>query len=1539
MATIGNLSVVFSSDIKQLQSGVDAAKKMLEDFKKDVEGVTKTLSDVSKAPVEIKASANTDGIKEAAKEVEELEETAEKSSPTVRVRVGGSVGREFAASIISQTNAYAKSLEELGKSAGAAAKASGSALASIGSVLDGTAASVSGIIVAVGKAEQAFGEWSEVIAGAAVATGVFVRYSGGLRSVMGLLSGSVSSGSRIMAGFGAAAAAATVGVTAYAAVTAVARTATSGLSNEAREHVNRWIAIGAAAVSATASIYAANGAFAAIYGSFRTSTSLADFFTQSMTRASASVTSFASAAIPYLSGLLNVLTLARVASGEFRDSLARIGSEAQSIQNMADRFGSTVEQMLVLDYAARSAGVGMSQLARAQQAFYTNVGKVRIGQLGTSEAQEAKFAFDRLGISIEELRNTSPQKVFALVSDRLVNVTDAADRAAIAFDLFGRQALNVLPALKGLKEAEADSRRLGTTLSGLNFSLFQDVNSSFDRAREAMANFTEAAAVGFAPLQAALQNAIADIVGGAASFVEPLRSGFAAFTVPFQQFIEVAARLANIFLRLAGIVAGVAVAFTDAAAMAPAWKVFGDAIKFVLTYFERMLDTAEDVARVFSSELNPALEAGASAMEQVVYVAQTFATVAILGGVFTAITSRWIDFEAVARRVWQTLSGLNWGKVFSGLGKAIKFVLIDTMNWSQRMVALGLQTYYGFISGFVQPFISRVAVIITGNAAMATSFMATGVTAAASFVIATAGLALIGVAIVALYQNFSRLGDFFANFGENMASLFTLDGLAEAGGAVVDALVQAFMTAFNYITGFFGRLITGIVMKVRGIKTPEKVDAATASVADVVASRKKQQQAVYQAAIAAADMVGTSTAEIKAPSEDVEALSRAVAASRSEMVAMSLDAAKFGEVGRKAFLAAKADFNTLQQQLANNTLELKVIVDEKGIKRSETAVEAFERRSREIRARLNENLNLADVISPEQFQQSAEEMRKTVQSAFAQVRSVMRGTDLGSDMNTDRFFPSSDEIKKRAEEFALKYQDELIKIEQDLQNGEFGTGQSAIRAAEQARESAKAKFDRNMGKIEADVSFASDIRKSLEDAFLSPLQKYEKRLREIQNNKSLTAQEKSLATVAEQKQMVESVFGKTAGASLRDKEEMFAKSSAKDEFGRTAFMSAEGSRAAGDARASAERNKLDIERRSAVGLEGTASQRLKAGADNIADVFGVTGKSLDEVRASLSPEKFAEYQEALKKNATAVKESLGVEQSSAGKFAEARAKLEQAFKDTVISEEERDRAVKKQRDDMLSSLGISKTPLSEFNDTLDAINRSSGELTKDEREKGLKEAKDRLLQALNIPKSPTQTITDAMEKLREAFDAGRITTLEFAKGANAAKDSLLQSLGIPLDPVLQLANRLGDLSEAFASDDITAAEFARGSEEARRTMLPGAEEESPVKKFQRDLDAVNRAVSSKLITSEDGEQRKRVLQAQLQEDIRPALDKLAPDRRAIESSDVRSKEGVDTFFRILRGNDNPSLKAQLDTARYTKILAEIASEPEAAVTVANITGR
>jgi hypothetical protein len=371
---------------------------------------------------------------------------------------------------------------------------------------------------------------------------------------------------------------------------------------------------------------------------------------------------------------------------------------------------------------------------------------------------------------------------------------------------------------------------------------------------------------------------------------------------------------------------------------------------------------------------------------------------------------------------------------------------------------------------------------------------------------------------------------------------------------------------------------------------------------------------------------------------------------------------------------------------------------------------------------------------------------------------------------------------------------------------------------------------------------------------------------------------------------------------------------------------------------------------------------LKAGADNIADVFNVTGKSMAEIQATLSPEEFAEFQEAMKKNTEAVKASLGVQQPAIQKYKETQEKLAQAVKDDIISKEEAASASRKAREDLMSAVGVTRTPFQEFSGAIDNIAESFGMVGKPLDEvraslkgnaadlalfdKAVKNARDNLLSSLGIEKSPQQVFEESMKKIEEAANSTdkdkRITQEQAAEARRNAERKRDEALGAGNNPQAladQAAKRKKEIEEAYGVGGSKDPEKYRMAMDELGKSLPGAEEESPVQKFKDQMSQLRTMRADGTINQDEFAQRQMQLQAQLQEDTKESVDAMRPDRRGIEASDNRSKAGVDTFFRILRGGDNPSLKAQLDTAKHTKRLAELAEEPDAAPVIQNIQGR
>lgn len=1420
-----------------------------------------------------------------------------------------------------------------------------------------------------------------------------------------------------------------------------------------------------------------------------------------------SVTALASA-IPLVAP---VAIAAAVATGKFAHELEHMSLAAQATDQMASRFGSSQEEMSKLRLAAQNTNVSMGQLAKGQQAFYTNLNKVKIGQLNVDSVREAKLAYDRLGISVGELKELSPEEAFKKVAKELSEVEDPAKRTALAFDLFGKQGAAILPALKEVGELEADFQRLGGALTKIDFQRFLTLETSFDRIKAASANLGQTLLIPFVELQKAFNNISADLQGGLTAALTPIMGILADMTKPIAVVIELFGRVLNIILRLAGVVGTVVAGFLDFAMIADLVAAVGDAFTYMLSYVESAVSVLEKIASVIASLLRPSIT---SLSESIYGFGKTFGEVVIGAIVSLALFNLAMQSTAVQAAV-------NAAIAYAAIGAGLFGVIIASIP-----VVVGYMAFYA--ASWITTAATSLASGITIHAAWLMAMGPIG--------LVIAGVELVVVGFLALYAACGGLDDILSVIGSALYYIGEATGVV----AVINLISAAFSSIYAVGSKIYGVFASvGEALGFGGAS--EKIDAATASTEELAAAAEKagksskqlaaekvsefaasgtavqvdfggaeSAQVNFEEARAASVQFGMSmglTAEqaeqaIGAIEQTTEGLRSAIAtvsaeyaeslkgpsreeitasidAARGAMGDLVIESARFGEAGADAATKATEDFNALQQKLADGTVTL----------------EEFDSESKKLSSDLESNLKTLRDDSPQITLKKNLELYKklddAVKEAGKSVRDIAAGTVIDG-----KLFPASATVKANAELYKNEYAAALDAIKKKQQSGgfagelkakrenleaDFSSGKisqqeyataklnldttSAQEQASIAGEEAKREFDRKFKKLGEDVSFADNIRKELETAFLSPVQKFEKELKKIKDNPALTEMEKKSAEVNLRKQATESLVGKTEqtkfqergrdvrqaaesglistdrmNAELKKASDSFASavgvtktpfetfSSSLDNiaeqfgfvgqpidvvreklkgnaeqlaiFDRAVKESrdnllaslgiekspqqvfeeqmkkigeAENSKdpnksitkeQADQARAVATRkrdselgagedmagqlrerqakineaygggkdpaklavaqNKLDIDKRSAAGLDATPKQALQAGIDKINDAFGEAGKGT------------AEYNEAIKKNSDAVKASLGVERTGADKIAESRTKLAQAVKDGVITETEKNKALKKQRDDLLSSLGIQKTPSQDFEDAVERIKENAAELSPGEIAKGLKEAKDKLLSSLGIDKSPAQQATESMTKLREAFDKGQISAEEFAKGSQKAKDALLQSLGIPLDPVTQLKERLGDLDEAFSKGLISTEEFARGQEEAKRSMLPGGEAESPVKKFQRDMASIEKAASEGLIDEGELADRKKNLQAQLQEDLKPALDSTKADRRGVEATDARSKGGVDTFFRILRGNDNPSLKAQLEVARNTKILAEAAKEPKAAPAIAQL---
>lgn len=151
-----------------------------------------------------------------------------------------------------------------------------------------------------------------------------------------------------------------------------------------------------------------------------------------------------------------------------------VSSLRQSIDataKLAARTGIAVESLQALQVAAGLSGV--NNLEGALQRVTIAIGDAAQGN------QTAIDAFERLGISFDNLAGMSPDEQFRAIAAAISALPTQAERAAAAADLFGRTGVELLPMFESnLAAIEERAERLGIVLSADQTASIEEMNDA-----------------------------------------------------------------------------------------------------------------------------------------------------------------------------------------------------------------------------------------------------------------------------------------------------------------------------------------------------------------------------------------------------------------------------------------------------------------------------------------------------------------------------------------------------------------------------------------------------------------------------------------------------------------------------------------------------------------------------------------------------------------------------------------------------------------------------------------------------------------------------------------------------------------------------------------------------------------------------------------------------------------------------------------------------------------------------------------------------
>lgn len=205
------------------------------------------------------------------------------------------------------------------------------------------------------------------------------------------------------------------------------------------------------------------------------------------------------------------------------------------ISKLSRTIGLSVQELQGLKFAGEIAGVELETLGKGVRNLSRVTNDFAVRGLTTS-----REAFDKLGISIKDIRDLSGDQLglFELVGDRLGQLENGFEKTAIAQQLFGGRASEVIRVLESGKGSFADLRKeagsLGLVLSTDAARGVESANDAFVRLRRLFTGIVTQMTAALAPalqtladtLQNKVKGAIDDSGGSVAEFGRMIATQF-----------------------------------------------------------------------------------------------------------------------------------------------------------------------------------------------------------------------------------------------------------------------------------------------------------------------------------------------------------------------------------------------------------------------------------------------------------------------------------------------------------------------------------------------------------------------------------------------------------------------------------------------------------------------------------------------------------------------------------------------------------------------------------------------------------------------------------------------------------------------------------------------------------------------------------------------------------------------------------------------------------------------------------------------------
>ena len=179
-------------------------------------------------------------------------------------------------------------------------------------------------------------------------------------------------------------------------------------------------------------------------------------------------------------------------------AFGRSARELDEAGKTARRLGMSMTSFQNLGQVAEEAGVSMEQMGTLLTFMTRGLGNLANG------SASAQKSFGRLGLTMSDLANLSPERQFELISQRIMALPTAAERTAAAMAIFGRQGASAMgliaDASSGVVSEVAKLReQLGLNLTDTQVKGIEMMNDAVGRMSLVFQGFINQFVAGLAP--------------------------------------------------------------------------------------------------------------------------------------------------------------------------------------------------------------------------------------------------------------------------------------------------------------------------------------------------------------------------------------------------------------------------------------------------------------------------------------------------------------------------------------------------------------------------------------------------------------------------------------------------------------------------------------------------------------------------------------------------------------------------------------------------------------------------------------------------------------------------------------------------------------------------------------------------------------------------------------------------------------------------------------------------------------------------------